>query len=343
MVILNQGYKGQVMEIYNEDINDKNTLYNELLLSESKEIKLVTIDKKKIIKIKREDSYYNKILEILKNIKEDTLVKKFIYINFLFGDKKNNFNNELDGYKNLIKIFKDKIDVHTTIKEGFKYKNRKIYGIIFNDDYYIFLEKCYKNLEEIKFTQTLLNKCTKEIMETLNILNGNNYIHNDLKPNNIILCKNRFKIIDWESSNYIKNQSQSLIDTKNGNIVYNHPLKFYNVGMPYYMYEYMFDIDMINHKYLLKLKKPLYIKERLDESIDYIIEKNEYLKKRRVIRRKRRSELNERGIEEIEENKNYFMKLYDYWSFGLTIMYLAEMNNLNYNKTLIDSILNKMI
>jgi len=348
MVIINQGYKGQVMDVYNiNNSKDKKTLYNELILANPEEITLISIENIiKYIKIKRSDeNNYNKILDSLIKTK-NTLAKKFIYINYMFGTKKENFNNELNGYKTLIKIFKNKIEEHTTIKEGFKYNKKKIYGIIFNDDYYIFLEKCYKNLEEIKFTTSTLNKCAREIIETLDILNGNNYIHNDLKPNNIILCKNRFKIIDWENSNEIKNQSNSF--TRNGNIVFNHPLKFYKIGIPYFIYDYIYDIDFINYKYLNNKNKPEEIKNKLDETINNVIEKYENLKNKRVINNKnnensenKKNKIKTRSYNEIDENRYYFLKLYDYYSFALTIIYLAELNKIKYNKSLINPILKK--
>jgi serine/threonine protein kinase len=57
------------------------------------------------------------------------------------------------------------------------------------------------------------------------ILQKRNYIHNDLKPDNIIYCKDGFKIIDWELSRDIKSKPDSIIYT--GNTRYNHPLKLY--------------------------------------------------------------------------------------------------------------------
>ena len=345
MTIINHGYKGQVMDIYNKkDLTDKNTLYNEIITSNSRKITLITIDDGKYIKIKKKDiENYNKILKILKTI-DDTLVKKFIYISYLFGTKKHNFNNELNGYKNLIKIFKDKIVEHTTIKNGFVFNGRKIYGIIFNNDYYMFLEKCYNILEDIKFTQKTLDKCTNEIIESLNILNGNNYIHNDIKPNNIILCKNRFKLIDWESSNYIKDQASTFIDTKNGNLVYNHPLKFYNIGVAFFIYQYIYDLDFVNYKYLINNKRPIEIKEKIEESFNKVLDKYNNLKN---IKGKGDSiTINSKYIksmtfDKIPENKYYYLKLYDYYSFALTIIYLAEINNLKYNKKLLNPILEK--
>ena len=81
-------------------------------------------------------------------------------------------NNSTDANKN-------DISKYTTIKKGFTYKRNDIYGIIFNKHFYIFLEKCYKTLDKIKFTEKTLNKCIKEISEVLEILRENKYIHND--------------------------------------------------------------------------------------------------------------------------------------------------------------------
>ena len=108
MVIINNGYKGQVMDIYNRNEGDRNTLYNELMRAKPRTIKLVTIDEKKYIRIKRSDCNYTKIVDKLKTL-DGLLVKKFLYLNVLFGARERNFNNELNGYKNLIRIFKKEV------------------------------------------------------------------------------------------------------------------------------------------------------------------------------------------------------------------------------------------
>jgi hypothetical protein len=122
-------------------------------------------------------------------------------------------------------------------------------------------------------------------------------------------------------------------------MVFNHPLKFYNLGIPYFMYEYIYDIDMVNYKFLENMKAPIKIKELVDESIDKVIEKYELLKNKRGSKKKKPST----SIDEIEENKHYFLKLYDYWAFALTIIYLAEVNKTHYNKKLIHPILKKFL
>jgi serine/threonine protein kinase len=306
--VLNRGFVGIVMELYNDNKEDNKTLYQELSLSNPAKIKLVSINKE----IQITDTNTNEILNLIKKNSSNTLAKKFSTNTILFGSNKKNFNNELSGYKELIKIFDKDINKYTTIKKGFTYKNNDIYGIIFNNNYYIFLEKCYKTLENIKFTPKLINKCIKDIFQVLLILNKKGYIHNDIKPDNIILCKNRFKLIDWENSNYIKNQSY--IITKNGNLVFNHPIKFYRIGVPYFGYKFIYDHEILTYSYLFNKKMPIFIAEQVEKSFNKV-------------------------VDIYKKNKNYYLKLIDLYSFAITIIYIAELNNINdYDKSFINKI-----
>lgn len=309
--IINRGYKGAVMDLYNNDENDDNTLYKELLKNNPNKIKLLTLENE----IEISNNEIKVILNEIKKNYKNTLAKKFLFVSFFFGSSKKNFNNEIEGYKDLIKIFKNDISKYTTIKPGFTYNNKKIYAINFNNNYYVFLEKCYKTLENIQFTTKTLNKCIKDIIEVLEILNKNNYIHNDIKPDNIILCKNKFKLIDWESSNFIKNQASSFINSKNGNLVFNHPIKFYRIGIPYLMYRYIYDAEIITYNYLHNLKTPIIITKEVDKSFNKVV--NYYNK-----------------------NKDFYLKIADNYSFAITIIYIAEINKINnYNKDFINKTL----
>lgn len=339
MVIINNGYKGQVMDIYNKNEGDRNTLYSELMRARPRTIKLVTIEENKYIRIKRSDCNYNKIVDKLKTL-DGLLVKKFLYLNVLFGTRERNFNNELNGYKNLIRIFGKNVDKYTTIKEGFIYNNKKIYGIIFNENYYVFLERCFKTLEEINFTQETFRKCENEIIETLDILNANNYIHNDLKPNNIIYCRNRFKIIDWEGSTVIDKSGKALSDGNNGNLVHNHPLKYYNLGILLMIYNYIYEYELFVYEYLRGLKRHKEIHKKVNESFSKVLDKYKSLMTIEPLKEPKKPKKTMK-YNEIREDKLYYKKLYDYYSYALTMIYLAEKNNLNYNKKLINPILEK--
>ncbi len=309
--IINRGYKGAVMDLYNKNDNDIDTVYNELLKNNPNKIKLVTLNNE----IEIDNKEINIILNALKKNNKNTLSKKFLFVSFFFGSSKKNFNNEMDGYKDLIKIFKKNISKYTTIKPCFNYKGNDIYALIFNNNYYVFMEKCYKTLDNIQFTPKLINKCIKDITEVLNILYKNNYIHNDIKPDNIILCKNRFKLIDWESSNYIKDQASTFVNSKNGNLVFNHPIKFYKIGLPFIMYKYIYDAEIITYNFLKNLKMPEIITKEVENTFNKV-------------------------VENYKKNKNFYLEMADSYSFAITIIYLAEINNItNYNKKFISNTL----
>ena len=309
--IINRGYTGIVMELFNND--DDNTLYNDLKKTKPKDLTLIAIDERIKIPIKDLDS----VLKLIRLNSKTTLAKKFSYIIPLFNTDEKRFNNELEGYKQLISMFGKDISKYTTVKRGFEYDKKDIYGILFNNTYYIFIEKCYKTIDNIKFTQKSLNKCVSDIAEVLDILKKNNYIHNDIKPDNIIYCNKRFKLIDWESSNLIKNQTPTFINSKNGNFTFNHPIKFYKMGLPYFFYRFIYDAEIQTYPYITDLKSPVIITEMVYNSF------NEVLKKYK------------------NSPRDYYLKLADYYSFAISIIYMAEKNNIDYPKKFINDILAK--
>ena len=291
----NSGFKGVIYD-------------SKILIKELKDIDyvvLLSIDNKGILK-----NNIVKVSHIIDMIDKSLLVKKFINSNIIIGETKDNFNNELNGYKKMIKIFGDKVYKYTTIREGFIYKGRKIYGINFQNNYYIFLEKCNKTIDEIKFTQKSFDKFSKMIMKTLKIMEKNNYLHNDIKPSNIISCNGNFKLIDWELSFSLSKQVNGFYINKNGNFLYNHPIKFYYTGIPLIINKLIFAIKLLFDKDIRKLKTPIKIREIIEDSFDYL-----------------------------NKNKLFYFKYSDYFAFILVHIYIAEKNNLKISLNLIKPIL----
>ena len=291
----NSGFKGVIYD-------------SKILIKELKDIDyvvLLSIDNKGRLK-----NNIVKVSHIIDMIDKSLLVKKFINSNIIIGETKDNFNNELNGYKKMIKIFGDKVYKYTTIREGFIYKGRKIYGINFQNNYYIFLEKCNKTIDEIKFTQKSFDKFSKMIMKTLKIMEKNNYLHNDIKPSNIICCNGNFKLIDWELSFSLSKQVNGFYINKNGNFLYNHPIKFYYTGIPLIINKLIFAIKLLFDKDIRKLKTPIKIREIIEDSFDYL-----------------------------NKNKLFYFKYSDYFAFILVHIYIAEKNNLKISLNLIKPIL----
>ena len=295
MTYYNKGFKGAIYD-------------SKILIDELKDINYVVL-----ISIDNNGKVKNNIVKtsnIIHNIDMSLLVKKFINSNIIIGETKDNFNNELNGYKKMIKIFGNKIYKYTTIREGFIYKNRKIYGINFKNNYYVFLEKCDKTIDDIKFTQKSFNKFSKTIMNILKIMEKNNYLHNDIKPSNIISCNGKFKLIDWEMSFSLYKQVKGFYINKNGNFLYNHPIKFYYTGIPLLLNKLIFSIELLYDKDIRKLKSPTNIRKLIEDSFDYL-----------------------------NKNKFFYFKYSDYFAFALVHIYIAEKNNLKISLNLITPIL----
>lgn len=301
---INNGYIGLTIDAYNPD--DNIDFYNIIKNDNPKKITLYGMK----TKIKLDDV---SILEYIEN-KSNFIVKQFRRGNIFIGSSYINFKNELNSIKKLYKFLKDKIETNTTIKPLFKYNNIDIYALSYNYNFFIFQEKCYNTIDNIKFTQKEFNKMIDDIYETIEILQNNKFLHNDLKPDNIIYCNNKYKIIDWDKAHHTKDLFKSLI--VRGNFIFNHPYKFYNKGIPLFIYNFLIfifkKIDNKNQSWIFKLKSFKLLEDKIHLSI------NEF----------------------IEKKPNNLNKYYDNYSFALIIIYLAEKNKLTYPKEIVNKLLN---
>jgi serine/threonine protein kinase len=302
---ISEGYKGLTIELRNKE--DNIDFYN--IFKTDKPDKIILYGSKKKITLKNS---FEEILNLMED-KTDYIVKKFKRGNILMGNAKLNFNNEMKSIKRLFKIYGDNISTYTAIKPIFKYNNIDIYAISYSNYFYIFQEKCFKTIDKINFTQKEFNKMIDDIYESLLILQENNFMHNDIKADNIIYCDNKYKLIDWELAYSNKTRYKSFFKGSGGNFLFNHPYKFYNLGIPlfvYHFFNYIFKkIDYKSNSWIYKLKSYKKLNEKIKDSVDYLI-----------------------------NNKKNLNNYYDMYSFALLIIFLAEKNNCQYPKSLINEL-----
>ena len=302
---ISEGYKGLTIDLRNKE--DNIDFYN--LFKEKRPENIILYGSKKKLKI---TNAYEKILNLMED-KTDYIVKKFKRGNIIMGNAKINFNNEMKSIKRLFKIFGDNISKYTAIKPIFKYDNIDIYAISYSNKFYIFQEKCYKTIDKIDFTQKEFDRMINDIYESLLILQKNNFIHNDIKPDNIIYCNNKYKLIDWELAYSSNAKFKSFFKGSGGNFLFNHPYKFYSLGIPLFIYNffnYIFKkIDYNNNSWIYALESYKIMNKKIEESIDCLY-----------------------------NQKINLYKYYDSYSFALVIIYLAEKNKCNIPLSLINTL-----
>ena len=310
--IYGEGFKGYV-----EDIKyikyDHKTLYNYLINTNTNNVKLYGIRNGRYKTIIKKD----KLIKLIKN-NNNLLVKCFKNDLWFIMSKTFNFKNELTGFYELIKIFGNKIKDYTTILPLANIDNIDIYGLNINRRYFTFTEKCNITLENMKLDEKLFKQLINNITEILLILRKNKYIHNDLKPDNMMYCHNRFKLIDWELSRPIRNKSDSI--RYNGTLVFNHPIKLYIKGFPEMICKNIINISILyieKIKWLRKIKSFEIYKKRTIDSFDRIINLN----------------LSRKKIHKI------FTKYFDAYSFALSLAFLSEKNNLEVPHKIIDKLM----
>ena len=308
---ISEGFIGNIIDVYSTDENDEITLYNMIKKSNKNRILLYGLNK--IIKV------YNKTDEILKLLenKTDTVAKLFKRGNIIIGNSKYAFKNNMTSIRNLTQIFGKNIPKYTTIIPIFNYEGTDIYGMSYRFNYFIFQEKCIETVDNINFTQIEFNKFIKEIYESLLILKKNNFIHNDIKGDNIIKCNNKYKLIDWDLASYINNPNMSFASGSGGNFLFNHPIKFYYYGIPIFLYKIMtaifMKVDSKTYEWLSNLKTFNFIKKISLISTNYLVYYNY----------------------DLDKLKDKF----DLYSFAILILFLAEKNNLKFPSKLINKLL----
>ena len=179
--------------------------------------------------------------QIIKQIGEGTYGKiycvKWIKNNELYALKKLTFyGKDLFTFKKKVKIIQNLMS--KTQHNGFI----KIYGdkCVPNQrpneiDYYIIMElgekdwekemimreKCSYYYSEYELLQIIL-----QLVKTLSLMQKNNITHRDIKPQNIIICKNAFKLCDFDDVKIIIGNGP-IIQSVRGSELYMSPILFY--------------------------------------------------------------------------------------------------------------------
>jgi len=151
-------------------------------------ITVYTTKEDKIISV---DSDISKFVEFL-HLQKDKLAKIFKPGSFFSKSIEQKFKDELETNKTILSIYKYQSSKYLTINPlkggilGIKIESKKRSNL-----FAIFGTKCNNNYE-LHLPNFLI-----DILKSIIVLNNNNYFHNDIKSDNIVLCEDRYKLIDW--------------------------------------------------------------------------------------------------------------------------------------------------
>jgi serine/threonine protein kinase len=176
---------------------------------------------------------HSEIKSFIKYIHDlDCCVAK-VFKSYMIGIDHKGFHEELNGMKTIYKIFGDKTEELTTLT------SLRIFGfnfvaafIVFEDNshtYVTFTSKCTSSVQDTPMTNRKMHKLIKRILASFVMMQKHNYIHCDIKPENMVYCqkKNTFKLIDWGLSKYA-DYGKSM----SGTVMFSCPLSFYVSGTP---------------------------------------------------------------------------------------------------------------
>jgi serine/threonine protein kinase len=164
----------------------------------------------------------HEFLHYLKTQK-DLLVKTYKTNFLLTGSRRqDNFNVELAENKRILSVYGSKAKAYLTLYPITGFRSYTLLGASLhlheaNDFYMIFGHRCQN-----KFSIEP-NHMLRDLLKSLEILQKARYLHNDIKLENIVLCDNTYKFIDW-------GQAGSFNQLHMGDMIGTSPVKWHLMG-----------------------------------------------------------------------------------------------------------------
>jgi len=213
-------------------------------------------------------------------------------------EHKGGIDGEILQNLQISRLLEEKTEKYTTISLC-NFKGLKIAGcaVNFNDKtlYVVFGSKC-NNKPFIN-----LDKLIKDVLDCLNIIQKRNLIHNDIKDDNIVLCDDTYKLIDWGNS--------SMDDTiRNG---------FFSGFLKTYL---VYDTTPLG---------------AVKTCINKISKKDPHFYKSEIFQQNLHRIFNEFNIIKHIDKQTLFKtykKTHDLFSFGMTIIQIVYKHNLSYER-----------
>jgi serine/threonine protein kinase len=235
--------KGAAGNVYNAR---SETLYDTIGKDSISVIEFYTIEQSKSFTLNNKADI-DEFFAFLKT-RPDIIVK--IFKNSKMSSLKENFNDELQQNREVIKKYGSHVNKYLTIAPITGFRSHKLLGaqLIRQNGtviYIIFGHRCDNNFV------VNIDKILRDVLESLTQIQKTHYLHNDIKLNNMVLCGSRYKIIDW-------GKGCKFGQIRGGNFRGTSPIKWYLLGIPPNVAIYLMKINTRLH-YPIFYYLPLFI------------------------------------------------------------------------------------
>lgn len=216
------------------------------------------------------------------------------------------FHNELNENLKINAIYGSHSENYTTIGPVARFNSINVYGAIVKDNkktgtYILFGNKCSK---KGSMTVTDLDNYIIDILESIIILQSNNYAHNDIKLDNTVLCGSKYKLIDWGVSG-------SIDEIKVGTLLGTSPVKWYINGLTPLLAESAITYRTHERYWNFARSEPFtFINNRIVEQFNKLL-----------------AETSDKAV-----LKERFKNSFDIFMLGMTILHATHMYNLPFSR-----------
>jgi len=238
--IIGEGFHGKTVQIA---YNPYGTGLSNLLEDEQiSKITLYTVDPDAPV-VLTEDKDIKNFLKFIHDL-HGKIAKLFKDRYFLTGSTiKQDLEEEVQANRDVISYYGRTAEKFLTIAPIHKFQNTEflatIVEIVNKPTLYITYATMCDNKYPMRF-----GRFAAEILESIVILQKANYQHNDIKLDNVVLCDDRYKLIDW-------GQAGSIDEIKIGDMISTSPIKWYVKGAPGYFAQKIMNVRtrMVDYNY----------------------------------------------------------------------------------------------
>lgn len=266
-----------------------------------KQVNLFTVSEDDLVLSDSDDIVeFVKFISKLKHVIAKVFKSQFL---LTFSAINADIKDEIEINRRIVELYKKEAEKYLTIAPIHGFRKHAILGCVISTKSGTRLHVTFGHMCNNAF-KVRSPAFMKDLFKSIIILQKNNTQHNDIKPDNIVLCGDMYKLIDW-------GQAGPIDKMYIGDFIFSSPIKWYIRGYTEFISRKLMNVraGLTDKAYS---RSPYYIEQyaRLTKELDMVISKNSD-----------RAKL-------LDEYK----KSFDIFMVGMTFLHMIYKYKLNYTK-----------